>query len=182
MLFYVYVLFLIASGVVMLAMGGIRAAYAKRRRVVNLILGAGFTIYGLYLLLFFHGGHYILFYYAFILPIVMVVQFFRDRSAYKTAQPAPQAPQAPQAGYAQPPSEYGQQPGYGNPGYGQQRDYGQQPGYSEPGYGQQPGYGEPGYGQQRDYGQPGYGLPRHGQRQQPGGYGQAPGQQPPFQQ
>jgi hypothetical protein len=146
MLFYVYVLFLIASGVVMLAMGGIRAAYAKRRRVVNLILGAGFTIYGLYLLLFFHGGHYILFYYAFILPIVMVVQFFRDRAAYKTAQPVPQAPQA---GYAQPPSEYGQQPGYG---------------------------------QQRDYGQPGYGLPGYGQRQQPGGYGQAPGQQPPFQQ
>ena len=170
MVFHVYVLFLIASGVVMLAMGGIKAAYAKRRRVVKLILGAGFTIYGLYLLLFFHGGHYILFYYAFILPIAMVVQFFRDRAAYKTAQPVPQAPQV---GYAQPPAEY-EQPA----AYGRQPEYGHQQGYR-----QQPGYSEPEYGQQRDYGQPGYGLPRYGQRQQPGGgYGQAPGQQPPFQQ
>jgi hypothetical protein len=48
--------------------------------------------------------------------------------------------------------QYGQQPGYGQPGYGQQPQpgYGQQP---APGYGQQPapGYGQqpaPGYGQQ----------------------------------
>jgi hypothetical protein len=167
MLFYVYVIFLIASGVMMLVMGGIKAAYAKRRRVINLILGAGFTIYGLYLLIFFQGGHYLLFYYAFILPVLMGIQFFRDRAAFKSAQPGGYTPGQP---------AYGQQPaGYAQPGYGQPQPggYGQQPGYGQPqpgGYGQQPGYGQPqpgGYGQEPGYGQP-----------QPGGYGQ----QPPFQQ
>jgi len=56
--------------------------------------------------------------------------------------------------------QYGQQPGYGQPGYGQQPA----PGYGQPGYGQQPapGYGQqpaPGYGQQPGYGQPGAPAP-----------------------
>lgn len=70
--------------------------------------------------------------------------------------------------YGQP--GYGGQPSYGNdpgqpqygqqPGYGQQPQYGQQqPGYGEPSYGQQPEYGPPAYGQQPAYGQPGYEQP-----------------------
>jgi hypothetical protein len=139
-MFDVYVLFLILSGVAMLVMAFIKVGRAMRRRIWSGILGAAFTIYGLYLLLFFQGGHYILFYYAFILPILLIVQFFRDRAAYKAAQGS-QAAQVPP-------------PGYGQQGYGQQ-GYGQQP--SQPGgYGQQPGYGqEQGYGQQPSgYGQP----------------------------
>ena len=127
MLFNVYVFFLIASGVVMLVMGSLRAPYAKRRRVWNLVLGAGFTLYGLYLLLFFQGGHYILFFYAFVLPVLMVVRFFRDRAAYQAV--TRQAGPVPPAGYAQPPV-YGQAPaGYGQApaGYGQPGGYGQQP-------------------------------------------------------
>ena len=118
MLFNVYVFFLLASGVLMLVMGILRAPYARRSRVVNLIMGAGFAIYGLYLLLFFQGGHYILFVYVFILPVLLAVRFFRDRAAYRAAQAA--APFAP-TGYAQPPA-YGEAPtGYGQPGgYGQQ--------------------------------------------------------------
>jgi hypothetical protein len=129
MLFNVYVFFLIASGVLMLVIGGIRAPYAKRRRIVNLILGAGFAVYGLYLLLFFQGGHYILFVYVFILPVLMAVRFFRDRQQYRAAQ---QAGLVAPAGYAQPPA-YGQAPtGYGQPGgYGQPEGYGQQGGYGQ---------------------------------------------------
>jgi hypothetical protein len=128
-MFYAYVFFLIASGVLMLVMGILRAPYARRSRVVNLIMGAGFAIYGLYLLLFFQGGHYILFFYAFILPVLMTVRFFRARSAYQAAQSM--TPGAP-AGYGQPPAGYGQPPaGYGQPpagyGYGQPGGYGQQP-------------------------------------------------------
>src|ERR1700744_411110 len=80
-MFDVYVLFLIISGILMLVMAFVRTSYAKRRQVLNFILGAGFTIYGLYLLLVFNGGHYVMFYYAFVLPILMIVGFFRDRAA-----------------------------------------------------------------------------------------------------
>jgi cell division protease FtsH len=68
---------------------------------------------------------------------------------------------------------YGQQSGYGQPGYGQPGPYGNgQPGQGQPGHGQpgpygngQPGQGQPGYGQP-GYGQPGpYGIG------QPGAYG-----------
>ena len=132
MLFNVYVFFLIASGVVMLILGSLKAPYAKPRRVWNLVLGAGFTIYGLYLLLFFQGGHYILFFYAFAIPVLRAMWFFRARAAYQAA--TQQAGPVPPAGYAQPPA-YGQVPaGYGQPGgyaqpggYGQPQDYGQQP-------------------------------------------------------
>src|SRR5215472_4811963 len=126
-MFYAYVLFLIASGVLMLVMGALRAPYARRSRALNLIFGAGFTIYGLYLLLFFQGGHYILFFYAFAAPVLMTVRFFRARSAYNAARAA-----AP-AGYGQPPA-YGQAPA----GYGQPPAYGQAPA----GYGQPPAYGQ----------------------------------------
>jgi hypothetical protein len=109
-MFYAYVFFLIASGVLMLVMGILRAPYARRSRVVNLIMGAGFAIYGLYLLLFFQGGHYILFFYAFVLPVLMTVRFFRARSAYQAAQSM--TPGGP-GGYGQPSAGYGQPGGYG---------------------------------------------------------------------
>jgi len=129
MLFNVYVLFLIASGIVMLVMGSLRAPYARRSRVANFIFGGGFTLYGLYLLLFFQGGHYFIFFYAFILPVLMTVRFFRARTACQAARQA--GPMGP-AGYAQPPA-YGQAPvGYGQPqGYGQQDNFGQQGGYGQ---------------------------------------------------
>ena len=154
MLFNVYVFFLIASGVLMLVMGSLQAPYAKRSRVANFIFGGGFTLYGIYLLLFFGGGHYILFVYVFVLPVLMAVRFFRDRAAYRAAQSM--SPGAP-TGYGQPPTGYGQPP----TGYGQ----------APTGYGQAPtGYGQP------PAGPTGYGQPPAGYGQQ-GGYGQ----QPPFQ-
>jgi hypothetical protein len=59
---------------------------------------------------FFQSGHYILFFYAFILPVLMIVRFFRDRSAFQARQSA--------ATVQGPPPGYGQ-PAYGQPGYGQ---------------------------------------------------------------
>ena len=154
MLFNVYVFFLIASGVVMLVMGSLRAPYAKRRRVWNLVFGAGFTIYGLYLLLFFQGGHYILFAYVFVLPVLMAVRLLRPHGSPNDAV---EGPPGAAVEYGQPPAPHGQP-----------QDYGQPAGYGQPptGYGQPAGYGQPpaGYGQPQDYGQQ-------------GGYGQ----QPPFQ-
>jgi hypothetical protein len=91
MLFNVYIFFLIASGVMMLVMGSLRLPYARRSRVLNFVLGAAFVVYGLYLLLFFTGGHVFIFFYAFILPIMMAVRFFRERTAYRSQRATEQA-------------------------------------------------------------------------------------------
>ena len=133
-MFHVYVLFLILSGIAMLVLASVRTGQTKLLRVWNAIAGAGFTIYGLYLLIFFHGGSYRIFFYVFILPILLIVRFFRERSAYQARQRAA-APQRAPSGYAQ-------------PGYPQQQGY-WQPSYPQQGYGQQ-GYDQPGY--QRPYG------------------------------
>lgn len=125
--FYTYAVFLVLSGIAMLVIAGIRSSQRRARRAWSGILGAGFTIYGLYLLLFFQGGHYILFFYAFILPILVIVQFFRDRSAARARLQAG-AFQGPPPGYGQP-SGYGQpQPGYGQPSGSGQPSGGQTPG------------------------------------------------------
>jgi hypothetical protein len=136
--FKAYVVLLILSGIAMLIIAGVTTRQATGRRVWNAIFGAGFLGYGLYLQLAFHGGRYFVFPYAFILPILMIAQYFRDRGAVRARRPLPF--QTPQAGYGQPPGYgYGQPP---PPGYG----YGQPP---PPGYGQPPppprpsGYGEP---------------------------------------
>lgn len=167
--FYVYVLFLIGSGVAMLVMASVKNGLASARKVWYFVLGGGFTVYGLYLLLFFRHGHYVLFYYAFILPIFLTYQFFRDRGVNRARRQKSAAFHgAP--GYGQPQTG-GPQPGYGQaPGYAQPQGYGQQPGYAQPqGYGQppadgqQPGYAQPqGYGQPQGYDQSGYGQPPTG--------------------
>ena len=114
----IYVLLLILSGIAMLVIAGVNSGQNKTRRIWSAVLGAAFTGYGIYLLLFFQGGHFVVFFYAFILPILMIVRFFRDRSAFRARQQAG-AFQGPPAGYGQP-SGYGQPPGYGQPsGYGQ---------------------------------------------------------------
>jgi hypothetical protein len=155
--FKAYVLFLILSGIAMLVIACLRSGQTTGRRAVNGIFGAGFLGYGLYLLLFFPGGHYILFFYAFILPILMIVQFFRDRGALRARQQAGMF-RAPPPGYRQPQGYgYGQPRGYGQPtSYGQPSGYGQPTSYGQPsGYGQPTSYGQPqGYGQPTSYGQP----------------------------
>ncbi|HTZ92431.1 MAG TPA: hypothetical protein VMB74_08560 [Streptosporangiaceae bacterium] len=107
-MFGVYVLFLIVSGIAMLVLACIKSGQINVRRIWNAVFGAAFTGYGLYLLLFFKGGHYFLFFYVFILPILMIVRFFRDRPAVRARQQAG-AFQAPPPGYGQP-GGYGQPP------------------------------------------------------------------------
>ena len=122
-------LFLILSGIAMLVMAFVKADYAKRRQVVNFIFGAGFLIYGLYLLFVFNGGTYFMFYYAFVAPIFLIVQFFRDRAAFRDRQMAagpagnfPAAGSYPQDGapwMRGPSAGNGQAPGNGQGGFAQ---------------------------------------------------------------
>lgn len=196
-MFYIYVLFLIFSGIAMLVMAFVKTSYAKRRQVVNFIFGAGFLIYGLYLLLVFNGGTYFMFYYAFVVPILLIVQFFRDRAAFNSrSMPAgpvgnfpPGGAYQPAGGFPQggapwmngPSAANGQAPANGQGGFAQPAGYGQAPGNGQGGYGQPADYGQPaGYGQAPGNGQGGYGqAPASGQGGygQPAGNGQGAGQQ-----
>jgi hypothetical protein len=107
--FLIYVLFLIVSGIAMLVIASVKSGQTSGRRAWNAVFGAGFTLYGLYLLLFFRGGHILVFFYAFILPVLMTVRFFRDRSAFRAKQQAAVL-QGPPVGYGQPPESQPQGP------------------------------------------------------------------------
>ncbi len=112
-LFLIYLLFLIGSGIAMLVIASVQSRQAKARRLWTGALGAGFLIYGLYLLLFFRGGHFLIIYYVFVLPFLVIVRFFRDRSGNRKRQQAVAFQGQPPL-YGQPPT-YGQPPLYGQP-------------------------------------------------------------------
>jgi hypothetical protein len=160
-LFGPYVLLLALSGIAMIVLAAVGRGQTSGSRLFIGLLGVAFLGYAFYLGFVFKGGHYIVFYYAFILPILLIVRHFRTRNAAR--QPAQAAAQQPYAGQPfQDQSAYGQ-PAPGQPAYGE--PYGQ-PAAGQPPYGGsygQPAPGQPPYG--GSYGQPapGHGQPRHGQ-------------------
>lgn len=94
-LFSWYVVLLFISGAAMLILGVVNAGgLSKGWRAFNVIAGLGFMGYGIYLGFIFQGGTYIVFFKAFILPIMVIVNFFRSLSRRK-ATPAPQPMAAP---------------------------------------------------------------------------------------
>ncbi|CND64621.1 Uncharacterised protein [Mycobacterium tuberculosis] len=72
-----YVVFLLVSGIVMLAMAAIGAGQSGGERLLNLAFGVGFVGYAVYLGFIFDGGEYFMFFYAFILPVLMLFRFVR---------------------------------------------------------------------------------------------------------
>src|SRR3954453_13134110 len=105
--FSIYVLLLMFSGVVMIVL----ASPAVKRsstgvRVLNGIFGAGFFGYGFYLAFIFDGGTYLIFFKAFILPVVLIVRTFRGMATYGPPVPAP-APYAAPGTYPPPPGYAG---------------------------------------------------------------------------
>ncbi|MET9486577.1 hypothetical protein [Nocardia sp. NPDC006630] len=75
-----YVGLLAISGVVMLAMAAVKNGQSTGSRSMNAIFGAGFLGYAGYLAFLFDGGSYLIFFQAFLLPVMMVVNFFRNRT------------------------------------------------------------------------------------------------------
>ena len=84
-----YWVLLTVSGVLMLAIAG--TGYGQKssgQRALSALFGLGFAAYGLYLGLIFNGGTYYVFFYAFVLPIALVVNAVRNANARKANQAA----------------------------------------------------------------------------------------------
>jgi hypothetical protein len=88
-LFSWYVVLLCFTGVAMVILSTIKAAgQSTGWRVFNALVGAGFLGYGIYLGIIFQGGTYLMFFKAFILPVLLIVNFFRSLAANRQPEPA----------------------------------------------------------------------------------------------
>ena len=72
-----YCVLLLFSGVVMLMLLAM-PRQLKQARIVYAIFGVGFLGYSLYLIFMFHGGTYIIFFKAFILPILLIANAYKS--------------------------------------------------------------------------------------------------------
>ena len=75
-----YVGLLAISGIVMLALAALKQGQSTVSRSINGIFGAVYLGYAIYLAFFFDGGSYLIFFQAFLLPVLMVVNFLRNRT------------------------------------------------------------------------------------------------------
>ncbi|MRH88156.1 hypothetical protein GFY24_12000 [Nocardia sp. SYP-A9097] len=75
-----YVGLLALSGVIMLALAVVKNGQSSPSRLLNALFGAAFLGYAGYLAFLFDGGSYLVFFQAFIVPVIMVVNFFRNRT------------------------------------------------------------------------------------------------------
>ena len=90
--FLAYLAALVVSGVIMVVLAATGfGASGTLVRILNGLFGVGFLGYAVYLLFFFPGGDFPVFFYAFILPVIMLIQAFKTRAARPevTPQPAP---------------------------------------------------------------------------------------------
>lgn len=90
--FYLYAGLLTFSGILLLTLAATGFGQSVGTRVVNTLLGLGFTGYGGYLLLFFDGDEIRIFFYAFIVPVAMLVYAVRAYRARRSPAPPQAAP------------------------------------------------------------------------------------------
>jgi hypothetical protein len=83
-----YVVLLCISGAAMLSIAAAKGfEQSDGARVVSALAGAGFLGYGLYLGFIFEGDSYWMFFQAFFLPVVLVVNFVRSVVARRAERP-----------------------------------------------------------------------------------------------
>ncbi|MFF7587120.1 hypothetical protein ACFZCK_06435 [Kitasatospora purpeofusca] len=100
-LFSWYVVLLAFSGIALLVIGAVNVGGLKAGwRVLNVLVGLGFAGYAYYLAFVFEGGTYAIFFKAFILPVLLII------NAVKAAVTRSQAPAAPAAPPYQPNAQY----------------------------------------------------------------------------
>lgn len=96
-----YCLFLMFSGIALLVIAVLRNQQQRQRRIVQAVFGIGFFGYGFYLTFIFGGGSYFIFFYAFIVPVMLIINAFRGEPARR--QPV-QPPVAAGLGTMPPPT------------------------------------------------------------------------------
>lgn len=92
--FYLYAGLLTASGILLLALAATGFGQSVGSRVANGLFGLGFTGYGGYLLTVFDGDEVWVFYYAFVVPVLMVVLAVRTYLARRREAQATEHPVA----------------------------------------------------------------------------------------
>lgn len=109
--FFAYIALLVFSGVLLAVLGLGGFGQSKGARIIDGVFAAAFVIYAGYLLFVFDGGRVIISYYAFIVPILAIVQVFKARKANRQAAEAAAVPAAePAAPAQQPVQQPAQQP------------------------------------------------------------------------
>jgi hypothetical protein len=128
-----YVLLLCLSGAVMVALAAIKpGGQSAGSRALSAVAGIGFLGYGIYLGFIFGGGSYIMFFQAFILPALLVVNFVRSLFTNHPAEAQPQPyPGVPTQPYPGVPTQAQPYPSQQQPYPSQQQAY--QAGPTEPG-------------------------------------------------
>ncbi|MFI6999612.1 hypothetical protein [Nocardia sp. NPDC050175] len=97
-MFGTYVVLLVISGVVLLALAAAARELPFGSRFANGVFGVGFLVYAGYLGLVFEGGKYHILWAVFVLPVSMLVQFVRsiDLTDEDLAVPRRREPPVPQ--------------------------------------------------------------------------------------
>ena len=90
-MFTVYPILLLVSGVLLIVLGAAIPGQTTAQRALNILFGVGFFGYGFYLEFLFPGGTYIVFYYAFIVPILLIIRTVQARKAVARQTAARQA-------------------------------------------------------------------------------------------
>ncbi|MEU4600989.1 hypothetical protein [Nocardia sp. NPDC023988] len=72
-----YVGLLAVSGFAMIAMANVNNGQSELSRGLNAVFGVVYLGYGGYLMFVFEGGSYLIFFQAFILPVLLAVDFAR---------------------------------------------------------------------------------------------------------
>ncbi|MEY9874428.1 hypothetical protein ABH931_003923 [Streptacidiphilus sp. MAP12-33] len=99
--FSTYVILLLISGIAMLVIAALNSSgQTVGWRIFNAVVGVAFLGYGVYLAFIFTGGTYFIVFKAFILPVVLLVNFLRSRKSRSTDAAAPQMYIPPQGGGA----------------------------------------------------------------------------------
>jgi len=81
-----YCVFLMFSGVALLLIAVLKNQ-TTQRRIWRAIIGIGYFAYGFYLTFIFGGGTYFVFFYAFLLPVWLIVDSFRQQPARRQQRP-----------------------------------------------------------------------------------------------
>jgi hypothetical protein len=90
-----YTVLLGISGLLMLGLAIAGLGASTGSRALSGLFGLGFLGYAIYLAFFFNGGTVKVFFYAFAVPIIVIVNLIKSRKAAKEAAAAPQQDFAP---------------------------------------------------------------------------------------